>query len=250
VGVERRHVVGRGALLRTEDGGGAGRPEERVRHVAEDHRAAGRQRSQPGEVDGGDPPQRAAAGADRSAVVVDHPGAQGGQRTRPAVRRRAAAQGEEHPFDPVVQCRGDRLAEPSGVRVVRPQPVQQRDAARRGELDDACPVRQQHPVRRDVPAVRPLDGDRHAPGVGERREEGVQRALTAVGHGHGAHDVLGPDPRPPPGQRGGGLRRARAALERVRGDDDTQRVHAARVPRAVTATRGRSTGQDDAGRSG
>ncbi len=121
------------------------------------------------------------------ALVVQEAGAQAGEHARAAVRVGAAAHAQDHPGAAGVECGGDQFAGAAtggfarsedrfAVRVVG----QCREAGGQGHLDHG-----------GVVEARPGRDHGFADGAGDREvvarvaggDRGIQRALTAVGHG-------------------------------------------------------------------
>ncbi len=235
---ESAHVRGRRALLRAVDGGGAGGPGEGSGDVAEDQRSARRERPEPGEVDRRDVRERDAAVAHRGSVRAEGPRPELAERAHAAVRGRAAAEREEQARDAGVERRPDRAAEAAGVGGERSERIQQRDAARRRDLDHARAVGQQEPARVDGPVVGSGDADGHAARSRDGGREHVDGALSAVGHGRDHHVVAGSCAEPAAAEGLGGLDGGGGSGERVGGHDDAQRAgsggaHDASLPDVV-----------------
>ncbi len=110
-GLEGEHVVRRGALLRTVDGGRAERAEQRVVHVGgQDDLGLREPCVEPVEVHAGEFGQRGAARVERRARAVEEAGAERGEHARAAVGAGAAAHPEDEGARTGVQRGGDLLA--------------------------------------------------------------------------------------------------------------------------------------------
>ena len=220
-------LVGREPLLRTEDRGGAERPQQRVGDVGQDDRPARRKRPQPLEVGVGDDVQPASAGAIGWAAQSVNSAPSAVSSPAPAIGRGARADAEHEPRDAVIQGGGDRLAEADGAGIPRQTAVaEQLDARRRRELDDTRAVRrlgrrgQQEPRGIRPLPVRSCHDDRHAAGARHRGGEGVQRALSPVGDGPHDEVVVRPLRGPALGERGCGIGGGDRAFEAVGCEDD------------------------------
>ena len=183
------------ALLRPVHRGGAGRPGERIVHVARDlERGPAKPWVQPAQVEAGGRRRAERVAGDRTAPGVEDAGAQRLRHAEAVVGGRTAADAEHDPGAAGVERGGDHLAHtPACGRQRGRPPGEPRKAGDGCQLDDGLGA---------APRVRDSAGN--AAGAGgafraggfdrdwreARRRERGQQAVAPVGHRHG-HDVGG-----------------------------------------------------------
>lgn len=221
-GLEDRNVRVRHALLRAEDMHRALRPEERAGDVGGDRQLPSAQpRIEAVEIDRRDPAQHAARASQHIAVGIQEPSAEGGQQAGAAIDRGAAADAQKDALGSAIQCVADQHAGAEGRGAGRVGAVaEQRQPGGGGHFDDG-------EAAVGDPAIggvdRPVERVGHGAAdvlAAETGDQGLDRALAAVGHGQ-QHRFDGPvDPAEAVGDgRRHGRRRGRA-LERIGSNQD------------------------------
>ena len=210
-----RDVLRRRALLRPVDRRRAGRPEQGVVHVGRELELDIGQVSQAGQVKRGQAAEGRPAWRQLYPGGVGQPRPEGLKQPRAAIGGGAAADAEHDPPRAKADGRTDQVAHAPGRRGARRELAtgQQHQPARLRRLDHGDAVAQGEGRCHRLPG-RP--GRRRADPLEASGHGGVDRAVTAVRHGH-AHDLavearLSQARRQPCGH----FRRGQAALELVR----------------------------------
>ena len=220
-GVEADDLARVGPLLRPVDSGCSLRPGQRVLHVTGDDDLGSAQVGHSGEVDGVDPPERAALGRHRLPGLVPEHRAEDGEHSRPAVGAGRPAERQDDPLRLELQCGTDGVAQPGrgGPQRGRRACGQGVQPAGVGDFDDGG-----DPVEGDRGRVAFPGGGGHVDLDGPEacRDRGGHAAVAAVGQRQPV--VVDAALLQPAAQVVDHLGSGEAALELVGCDEDVHRV--------------------------